>query len=450
MKPLLSGRHSATPVVDSIAPTVRSLLGRELPFRLRGWDGSETGPADSPVTVVIHSPLALRYLLWAPGELGLARAHVAGELDIEGDIFKLLNARDLLVDEVSEPYELRFNPKSLGALAKSAFNVGAIGPPPPRPIEEAKPRGLRHSIGRDAASVSHHYDVGNDFYRIVLGPSWTYSCGYWPTGDMTLEQAQASKYELVSRKLGLREGMRLLDVGCGWGGMVIHAALHHGVRAVGVTISKEQQQKARERVEELGLGDRVEIRLQDYREIHDGPFDAISSIGMFEHVGEERMKEYLSDLRDLLRPGGRLLNHAISRPDPSRRSSIRPRSFVGRYVFPDGALVEVGRVVSTMQGLGLEVRDLQSLREHYARTLRAWVANLESQWDEAQRLAGPGRARVWRLYMAGSALGFEDNRISVHQVLAVRTPPDGKSDVEPNRSLLDVPQPVDLGLPSGS
>lgn len=446
MKSLLSRYATDAPVARTIEPAITRLLGRGLPFRLRAWDGSETGPASSPVTVVVHSPAALRRLLWSPGELGLARAHVAGDLDIEGDIFALLNARELLVEEVNDHYEIRFTLGSIGALAKAAAQIGAIGLPPPIPVEEARPHGLRHTIRRDAESVSHHYDVGNDFYRIVLGPSWTYSCGYWPTEDTTLEQAQASKYELVCRKLGLREGMRLLDVGCGWGGMVIHAALHHGVSAVGVTVSEEQRAKAVERVAELGLSDRVEIRLQDYRAIHDGPFDAISSIGMFEHVGKERMREYLADLRELLQPGGRLLNHAISRPDPSGRAAIRPRSFIGRYVFPDGALVEVGTVISAMQSLGFEVRDVQSLREHYGRTLRAWVKNLEGRWDEAQRLVGPGRARVWRLYMAGSALGFEQNRIAVHQVLAVRTPAGGRSGMPRNRESLDVPTPVDLGL----
>ncbi len=448
MKPLLSRFTATAPVVDVIAPAVTRILGRELPFRLRAWDGSETGPAGAQVTVVVHSPKALRHLVWAPGELGLARAHVSGDLDIEGDIFQLLGARDLLVDQAGDHFDVRFGPPAIAALVKAAVRLGAIGLPPTPPPEEARPYGLRHTLRRDAEVVSHHYDVSNDFYRLVLGPSWTYSCGYWPTADTTLEQAQASKYELVCRKLGLREGMRLLDVGCGWGGMVIHAAVHHGVSAVGVTISKEQHRKAVERVEQLGLADRVEIRLQDYRHIEDGPFDAVSSIGMFEHVGESKMKEYLADLHALLRPGGRLLNHAISRPEPSRRSAIRPRSFMARYVFPDGALLEVGKVVSAMHDAGFEVRDVQSLREHYARTLRAWVSNLEANWDQAQRLVGPGRARVWRLYMAGSALAFDDHRISVHQVLGVRTPGNGVSGVEATRAGWDVTSPVDLGLPA--
>jgi cyclopropane-fatty-acyl-phospholipid synthase len=449
VSPPASHANAGQPVAAAIGPVVRRILGRDLPFRLRAWDGSETGPPDAEVTVVVHSPDALRRMLWAPGELGLARAHVAGELDIEGDIFGLLGTRDLVADP-TEHYEVRFTPATVVHLAKVARDLGALRRPLPPPPEEMPLPGLLesafggrlHTKQRDAASVSYHYDVGNDFYGLVLGPTWTYSCAYWPTPDATLEQAQAAKYEIVARKLGLAPGMRLLDVGCGWGGMALHAARHHGVSVVGVTLSQEQRAKAIERVEEAGLSGQIEIRLQDYRDIADGPFDAVSSIGMFEHVGREQMRRYLADLHGLLRPGGRLLNHAISRPEPESRPAVRDRSFVGRYVFPDAALLEVGTVVSAMQGVGLEVRDVQSLREHYARTLRAWVANLEARWDEAQRLVGPGRARVWRLYMAGSALGFEQNRISVHQVLAVRAKADGSSDMPATREGVDVQQPL--------
>ncbi|HEY4376798.1 MAG TPA: cyclopropane-fatty-acyl-phospholipid synthase family protein [Acidimicrobiales bacterium] len=429
-------------IATTLEPVLHGLLGPNLPIGVRAWDGSRLGPPDPAVTVVIHSPNALRRMLWAPGELGLARAHVAGDLDIEGDIFGLLGVRDA-VAAPNEDFEVKFTPKGLRSLAKAAKTLGVLGLPLPPPAEEARHHGRLHSRGRDAASVSHHYDVGNDFYRLVLGPSWTYSCGYWPTAGTTLEEAQAAKYELVCRKLGLEPGMRLLDVGCGWGSMAIHAAQQHGVSVVGVTVSHEQQRKAQERVAELGLEDQVEIRLQDYRDIPDGPFDAISSIGMFEHVGLERMREYLNTLYGLLTPTGRLLNHAISRPEPSSKPAISPRSFIGRYVFPDAALMEVGTVVTAMQAVGFEVRDVQSLREHYARTLRAWVTNLEGAWDQAQRLAGPGRARVWRLYLAGSAIGFEQNRTSIHQVLAVRTPPDGYAHMAPTRAGVDVTRPVE-------
>ena len=297
--------------------------------------------------------------------------------------------------------------------------------PPP---EEAHLHGLRHSKARDARAIAHHYDVSNDFYQIVLGPSMTYSCAVWPSPDVGLEAAQANKHELVSIKLGLEPGMRLLDVGCGWGGMVLHAAAQHGVRAVGITISERQADLARKRVADAGLTDLVEIRLQDYRDVDDGPYDAVSSIGMFEHVGLKQLHAYFGQLLDLLRPEGRLLNHAIGRP--ARRRDRAPvhvpaapwqkRTFIGRFVFPDGELHEVGTIVSAMQQDGFEVRHLESLREHYGLTLRAWVANLEGQWDEAVGLASEGRARVWRLYMAASAVGFEAGRIQVHQVLAVK------------------------------
>jgi cyclopropane-fatty-acyl-phospholipid synthase len=294
------------------------------------------------------------------------------------------------------------------------------------PPEEARLRGRRHSRRRDARAVAHHYDVSNAFYRMVLGPSMTYSCAVWERPDVTLEQAQEAKVELVCRKLGLEPGMRLLDIGCGWGGMVVHAAARHGVRAVGVTVSRRQAEWADKAVAEAGLADRVEIRYQDYRDVDDGPFDAISSIGMFEHVGRSRLETYFDGVRRLLRPGGRLLNHGISRPPNRGRTRFRRRSFIDRYVFPDGELHEIGAVVSTIQERGLEVRHVEGLREHYALTLRAWVRNLEASWDAAVAEVGPGRARVWRLYMAASALNFEAGRTQVHQVLAVR-PDRGRS-----------------------
>jgi cyclopropane-fatty-acyl-phospholipid synthase len=269
--------------------------------------------------------------------------------------------------------------------------------------------------------VAHHYDVGNEFYRLVLGPTMTYSCAYFETEDTPLDTAQAAKYELICRKLGLQPGMRLLDVGCGWGGMAMHAAQRHGVSAVGVTLSRAQQELAARRVADAGLEDRIEIRYQDYRDIDDGPYDAISSIGMFEHVGLDGLEEYLARLFTLLRPGGRLLNHAISRPaGEGGRPRFDPNSFIERYVFPDGELLEVGTVVSAMQQHGFEVRDVESLREHYARTLRHWVANLEGSWDQAVALAGEARTRIWKLYMAASAVNFEAGRTSIHQALGVR------------------------------
>jgi cyclopropane-fatty-acyl-phospholipid synthase len=289
-------------------------------------------------------------------------------------------------------------------------------------------RGRRHSPARDRAAVSHHYDVSNEFYRLVLGPSLTYSCAVFHDESDTLEDAQAHKHELICRKLELAEGDRLLDVGCGWGSMLLHAARHHGIRGVGVTLSQRQAELARKRVAEAGFSDQIEIRVQDYRHVDDGPYDAISSVGMFEHVGQAKLGGYFRQLHRLLRPGGRLLNHGITRPGGGRAQLAR-RGFVNRYVFPDGELVEIGEVLSRMGRAGFEVRHEESLREHYDLTLRHWLANLESDWDAAVAESSPGRARVWRLYMAGAAADFVTGRTQVHQVLAVRPEPGGASGV---------------------
>ncbi len=432
------------PVAEVLRPLIDGLIGPSPAVCLQFWDGSLLGPPESSTRIEVRSPLALRHLLYAPGELGLARAYVTGELDLDGDMFDLFELRS--GGAVAESGSPSFGWRNLPQLWRAARQLGVIGPRPPVPAEEHRLRGWRHTRRRDREAVSSHYDVGNDFYRMLLGPTLTYSCGYWATADTTLDQAQEAKYELVSAKLGLQPGMRLLDVGCGWGGMVLHAARHHGVSAVGVTLSAEQHRLATERVEQAGLSDRIEVRIQDYRDIDDGPFDAISSIGMFEHVGEARMTEYLADLHRLLAPRARLLNHAISRPEATSRPAVAPNSFMGRYVFPDSALLEVGAVVTAMHSVGLEVRDVESLREHYARTLRAWLAHLEEHWHEAQRMASPAIARIWRLYLAGSAVGFEQERISIHQVLAVRPDADGVSDIPATRAWM---VPAIEGRPTG-
>jgi len=398
--------------VTRLAPLLERILGPDLPVGIRAYDGSRLGPADAPATLVVRSQRALRRLLTAPGELGLGRAYVAGELDVEGDTYAALSAlRDRLPGARLGPREWVGVLRLLGPSA-----IRPLSPPP----EEARLRGRRHSKERDAAAIAHHYDVSNAFFRLVLGSSMTYSCAVWADPSVSLEEAQAAKYELVCQKLGLRPGMRLLDVGCGWGGMVMHAATHHGVTAVGVTISRRQAEWAAKAVAESGLADRVEVRLQDYRDVRDGPYDVISSIGMFEHVGLSQLAGYFGLLYSLLPPGGRLLNHGISRP-PGRRARFARHSFIDAYVFPDGELHEVGSVVSTIQRAGFEVRHVESLREHYALTLRRWVRNLEANWGRAIAEAGAARARIWRLYMAASALNFEAGRTQVHQVLAVRS-----------------------------
>jgi cyclopropane-fatty-acyl-phospholipid synthase len=406
----------------TLRPLLERVIGSDLAVRLVAYDGTEFGPPDAPATVVVRSPDAIRRIITGRGrELAFARAYVAGEIDIEGDIYAVLSLRDAFT----------FRP-SIALLRDAAAVLGlhdiqslrGLRPLPPPP-EEVKLRGLRHSKSRDAQAIAAHYDVSNAFYRLVLGPTLTYSCAVFEHDTDSLDQAQTNKYELICRKLGLEPGMRLLDIGCGWGGMVLHAAQHHGVRAVGVTISRAQCDLARKRVVEAGVADLVEIRLQDYRDIDDGPYDAICSIGMFEHVGLAKLAEYFACIENLLRPAGRLLNHGIARP-AGQKEALQRDGFINRYVFPDGELVEVGKVISTLQAAGLEVRHSEGLREHYARTLRKWVANLESNWDAAVREVGPGRARVWRLYMAGSALAFEAGQTQIHQVLAVK-PDDGRS-----------------------
>jgi cyclopropane-fatty-acyl-phospholipid synthase len=420
-------RTTDASVADRLRPLITALLGADPPVRIEFWDGSAAGPHQSPGAIRVHRKEALQRLLWAPGELGLARAHVSGDLDIEGDLISMLEVLSPVA-----PRDQNLGLTGWARSAKAAVSVGAVGRPLPPPAEEARPRGRRHSRRRDAAAISHHYDVGNDFYELVLGPAMTYSCAYFDHPEASLEEAQAAKHELVCRKLGLHEldSPRLLDVGCGWGSMALHAATHHGAHAVGITISKEQAARARERVEAAGLADRVEIRVQDYRDLGGEHFDAISSIGMFEHVGQARMAEYFAVLRSLLGPQGRLLNHAISSIGGTKLS---PRSFTGRYVFPDGELLDVSETTAAMEAAGFEVRDVHSLREHYATTLRRWVQNLEGDWGRAVSLVGEARARVWRLYMAASAIGFDDGGVSIHQVLGVVPAPGGASGMPATR-----------------
>ncbi|MDQ1660110.1 MAG: cyclopropane-fatty-acyl-phospholipid synthase [Blastococcus sp.] len=410
------------------------LMGIDLPYRLRGWDGSEAGPTDAPATVVLRSRRALRTLLWQPDELGLARAFVAGDLDIEGDLYAALASPELMTKlATNEGLSLTTGEKvrAVGTLAR----LGALGRRPPLPPEEIVRPGwlgrMRHDESSDAAAISHHYDVGNDFYALALGPSMVYSCAYWtrpPSPDFGLEDAQREKLDLVCRKLALQPGQRLLDVGCGWGSLVLHAAQEFGVHAVGVTLSREQAQFARARISAAGLADRVEIRLQDYRAVDDGPYDAIASVGMAEHVGSSQLEIYAAALQRLLVPGGRLLHHAIaSHPEASGIAEEPRSSFIDRYVFPDGELEPLGATITALDRAGFEIRDVENLREHYALTLRAWVSRLEENWDAAVELTSPGRARVWRLYMVASALAFQFGEITVNQTLAVVRSPDGRS-----------------------
>lgn len=420
-------------IMADVAPRlhalVEQLLGAPFPVRVRAWDGSQAGPPDAP-TLVVRNRRALRRLLFKPGELGLARAWVAGDLGIQGDLYTALDLLSgLLWDRGEDARTLTqaLRDPEFRAAVRGLLRLAGPPLPPAPPREEVRRTGHLHTRRTDRRAISHHYDVGNDFYALVLGPSMVYSCAYWESGDATLESAQRDKLELVCRKLDLRPGSRLLDVGCGWGSLAVHAAGEHGATVVGITLSQEQAAFARKRVADAGLTDKVEIRVQDYRDVTDGPFDAVSSIGMAEHVGSEKYLEYAHVLFALLKPGGRLLNHQIARRPQRDETAYDVDAFIDAYVFPDGELAPVGTTVTQLESAGFEVRDVESIREHYALTLRRWVARLEAGWDRAVHLTSSGRARVWRLYMAASAVAFERNRIGVNQVLAVRTPESGGS-----------------------
>ncbi|MEU8242982.1 cyclopropane-fatty-acyl-phospholipid synthase family protein [Actinoplanes missouriensis] len=424
--------HTDTTAVR-LKSLLETLLRTPMPVRLRAWDGSEAGPADAPVVIIKHRR-ALRRLVWQPNQLGLARAYVSGEIDVEGDLYDVLSRLAALLWTTSGTTGTgRHIP--LRSVMAEALRLGVIGSQPKPPAEEMAVSGARHSRSRDRQAISHHYDVGNDFYRLVLGESMVYSCAYW-TSDAPgygLADAQRDKLDLICRKLGLEPGMRLLDVGCGWGSLAIHAAREYGVQVLGITLSTEQAEFARKQVAAAGLSHQVEIRVQDYRDLDDGPFDAISSVGMAEHVGTGPYREYAGILFRHLKRGGRLLNHQISALHPAPPAPDQQRSFIDAYVFPDGELATIGTTAGLLEDAGFEVRDVHALREHYGRTLRAWVANLESDWATAVQLTSPGRARVWRLYMAASALAFEQANIGVNQVLAVKPHRDGVSEMPPTR-----------------
>ena len=401
------------------ADVFRCLISEQAPIAFRGYDGSTAGPRDALATLEIRKPEAVRYVATAPSDLGLARAYVSGSLEVHGDLHAFLHSmvRDGRHDI---PWSERLS--ILRGIGLRSLRR------PELPPEEAPPpwrRGRRHSKSRDAAAIAHHYDVSNRFYELVLGPSMAYTCAFFPSLDATLEQAQAAKFDLVCRKLALQPGQRLLDVGAGWGGMVIHAAENYGVQALGVTLSAPQAEWAQRAIAERGLQDRAEVRFLDYRDVTEDGFDAVSSIGLTEHIGAKNLAGYFTFLAGKLRERGRMLNHTITRPNDLERHRAGP--FIDRYVFPDGELEGPGTIVSAMHDNGLEVRHEENMREHYAMTLREWGANLERNWEEAVQEAGERRARVWRLYMAASRVGFDLNRIELHQVLGARLAEDGSS-----------------------
>jgi cyclopropane-fatty-acyl-phospholipid synthase len=393
---------------------LRDALGEALPqrpFRVALWDGTEipaTTAGDVPV-FTLHSPVALGHMLRAPGQLGLGRAYVSGNLSVD-DIDKTLQ---LLADYKPAAIDA----KAKARMAAAAVRAGALKAVPHPPAVELRPQGRRHSITRDRRAVTHHYDVSNDFFALFLGPSMTYSCAYWRGGAETLEEAQAAKHELVCTKLGLQAGDRVLDVGCGWGAFALHAAKAHGVKVTGITLSEPQAVRARQRAEEEGVADLVEIRVADYRDLGGETFDAIASVGMVEHVGAVNIDAYARTLAGLLEPGGRLLNHGIAR---LRHGEPEAGPFSERFVFPDAAPLHLSRVQLALERAGFETLHVEGLREDYARTLREWTRRLEGSHAEAVRLAGAERVRVWQVYLRAARRGFETGFTSIYQVRAVR------------------------------
>jgi cyclopropane-fatty-acyl-phospholipid synthase len=427
-------------VSQSAAPRlvglVERLIGAPLPVRVRAWDGSEAGAPDGPVVVIKHRR-ALRRLLWNPGELGLARAFVAGEIEAEGDIAEGLS-RFWTLARAQNLSGIRLRPADVVPIFWDAVRTAAalrvLGPRPKAPAAEAELSGGLHTRRRDRAAIAHHYDLSNDFYAFLLDPRMAYSCGYWTQEQSEhygLVDAQRDKLDLICRKLDLRPGMRFLDVGCGWAALLIHAAQHYGVTAVGVTLSAQQRAFGQARVAELGLSDRIEIRLQDYREIGadsgDQPFDAVASIEMGEHVGEHNYPVYAAQLHRLLRPQGRLLLQQMSRGAAGANTAPGGGDFMERYVAPDMHMRPLGATLNLLEAAGLEVADVHSLREHYVWTVRPWLDTLQERRAEAVALVGEEQWRVWLLYLAGASLAFAENRMGVHQVLAVRPDDRGRS-----------------------
>nr|WP_227870159.1 MULTISPECIES: cyclopropane-fatty-acyl-phospholipid synthase family protein [Streptomyces] len=403
---------------------MRQYLQGPSPVRVRAWDGSEAGPADAPL-VVLRSRRALRHLLWQPGELGLARAYVTGDLEVPGDLRAGLSAALRTVRAQGTVPRSSLSDKA--AALKTLARLGAVGPKPPVPSGEVRLRGAPHSRGRDRHAISHHYDLPPEFYALLLDPAMAYSCGYWsrPPGESgySLAEAQRDKLELVCRKLGLRPGMRLLDVGCGWGSLSLYAAEQHGVQVTAVTLAREQAEYVREQARQRKLEELVDVQHRDYRDIPGGWYEAAVSLEMGEHVGDAEYPGFAAMMHRMLRPQGRVLIQQMSRGANAPGGG----AFIEAYIAADMHMRPVGETVGLLENAGLEVRSVDAMREHYTLTIDAWARTLERNWDEVVALTNEETARAWRLYLAGGGLAFEERRMGVDQILAVRPTEDGTS-----------------------
>ncbi|QIG45050.1 class I SAM-dependent methyltransferase [Nocardioides anomalus] len=402
-----------TGVAPLLEETLRPFLRGDLPVRLKAWDGSTAGPDDAPL-VVLNSPDAVRRLLWHPGELGAAQAYVTGELDVPGDLDEALT-HAFAVAAQRGLSGVRPTPSALLQAVRTAVGIGALGRPPAAPRSQARLRGRLHSPLRDRSAISFHYDLSNEFYSLILEPQMAYSCGYHRTPDVPVEEAQTAKLDLVCRKLGLEPGMTLLDVGCGWGSLSLHAAEHFGAQVTGITIAAEQKRFIDQRIRERGLGDRVSIQLRDYRDSV-GQHDAVSSIEMGEHVGQDNYPTYAAVLHRSVKPGGRVLVQQMSRAGKWPGGG----PFIESFIAPDMYMRPVGETVAFFERAGLEVRDVHALREHYVLTVAGWLENFHRNRPRLVDLVGEEVVRVWELYLVGGSMAFRDGRMGVDQLLMVR------------------------------
>jgi cyclopropane-fatty-acyl-phospholipid synthase len=404
------------PVAAYLAQVYRAITGEPAPpIGLRAWDGSHHG-SDGPPTLVLSSPRALRRLVWAPNELGLAQAYVTGELDVRGDVADGL--RRIRAGAAADARSPRIaTPRNAARLVTAAIRLGAVGPRPAAPASQARVHGGLHTLSRDRAVISHHYDLSNEFYALLLDESMAYSSAYWSSEEpgYTLAEAQRDKYDLICRKLELAPGMRLLDVGCGWGGLLMHAAEHYGIHGLGLTLSRQQAAFIAQRLVQRGIEDRIEVRVQHFREFAEPrAFDAAASIEMGEHVGAVAYPAYTRMVHTSLKPGGRALIQQMSR---ARTAAPGGGPFIESFIAPDMVMRPLEETVDQWRGTGFALGDTESLREHYVRTVGAWRQALEDAWPKAVELIGEERSRVWRLYLAGGQVAFEQGRMGVDQIL---------------------------------